>query len=246
MTLVAVASRRASPGATTVAALLAWLWPTDDDRFLIEADPAGGVLAARWNHIAGLSWEPGVLELAASRTDLDKESLAAHGQSLVAGLHLLAARSLPQQVDAALSNLGAAGATALADLPNTPVIADCGRLAAGSPAIAIAKASAMTLVVFRPQLEEVQAVLLGVSELQADGVNVGLVAVGDRPYHPAEVAERAGVEFCVQLPEDPKSADMFFRNGFAWRGLRRSSLARAAQSVADAVAATCVPVEAAR
>lgn len=246
MTLVSVASRRAAPGATTFAALLAWLWPSDRARFLVEADPAGGVLAARWNGIAGLSWEPGMLELAASRNGFEPDVLAAHSQRLVGGLHLIAARSLPQQVDAALSNLGVSGATELASLPSTPVVADCGRLDSSSPALGLARASAITLLVFRPQLEEVQAVLLGVSDLQAEGVNVGLVAVGDRPYHPAEVAERAGVDFCVQLPDDPKASDLFFRNGFAWRGLKRSPLARATQSIAEAVAEVAAPVEVAR
>lgn len=235
MTLVSVASRRGSPGATTFAVLLAASMPVDRTRFLIEADPAGGVLAARWHEVAGLTWEPGLLELASSRSKLDVELLRSHSQRLTPELRILPGRSVPQQVDAALGNLGAEGAHALARLPDTPVVADLGRLSAGSPSLVLARASEITLLVFRPHLEEVQAVLLAVADLQAEGITVGLVAVGDRPYHPADVAERAEVDFFVQLPDDPKSSDLFFRNGFAWRGLKRSPLARATQSIADAV-----------
>lgn len=237
MTLVSVASRRSSPGATTFAALLASAWPLDHTRYLIEADPAGGVLAARWHEIAGLTVEPGLLEMASSRSNIDVELLRSHSQRLTPELRLIPARAVPQQVEAALSNLGAEGAHALSRLPSSPVVADLGRLSASTPSLLLARASAITLLVFRPHLEEVQSVLLAVADLQAEGINVGLVAVGDRPYHPADVAERAEVDFFVQVPDDPKSSDLFFRNGFAWRGLKRSPLARATQSVADAVAA---------
>ena len=47
MTLVALASLKSSPGTTTAALALCQVWPRARRVILIEADPAGGDIAAR-------------------------------------------------------------------------------------------------------------------------------------------------------------------------------------------------------
>jgi MinD-like ATPase involved in chromosome partitioning or flagellar assembly len=60
VTLVALASNRGSPGCTTTALALATAWPPARGApLLVEADPDGGVLAAR----IGLGIKPGLIVL---------------------------------------------------------------------------------------------------------------------------------------------------------------------------------------
>ena len=239
MTLVCVASSRGAPGATTLAALLAWAWPDETPRYLLEAAPAGGVLAARWHEAAGLTWEPGILELSANRQRLSEEVLAAHSQPLTDLVSVAPARPVGPQVEAALANLGARGAEALSGPDCGIVIADLGRLVTATSTLPLARAATATCLVFRPQLEQVQAVLNTVSHLQSEGVEVVLVSVGGRPHSPVDVAERAGVNFVAQIPDDPRSARSFAQQGFAWRGLKRSPLGRAARAVAVQLGEHC-------
>lgn len=239
MTLLAVASTRGAPGATTLACLLAWAWPGSSRRYILEADPSGGVLAARWHENAELTWEPGALELSALRGGIGGSELDACSQYLTDSVSVIPARPLGRQVEAALANLGVSGAQALAGQDARLVVADLGRLITPNSTLPLARTAAITLVVFRPCLEQVQTVLNTASDLHAEGVRVGLVGVGAQPYRAVEVAERAGVEFVAELPDDPRSARAFQRHGFSWRGLKRSPLGRAAKSLANGLAEQC-------
>ena len=62
MTVVALASLKSSPGTTTAALALCQVWPSVRRALLIEADPGGGVIAARM----GDSPDPGLITLAAA------------------------------------------------------------------------------------------------------------------------------------------------------------------------------------
>ncbi len=62
MSLIAVASAKGSPGATTLTLALGLARPPARGCLIVEADPDGGSLAAR----LGLSYEPGLVELAAA------------------------------------------------------------------------------------------------------------------------------------------------------------------------------------
>ena len=62
--IVTVGSVRGSPGVTSWSLLLAAAWPAGPavDRVVLEADPDGGVLGARY----GLGVEPGAVSLIAA------------------------------------------------------------------------------------------------------------------------------------------------------------------------------------
>ena len=62
MSVVAIVGAKHSPGATTLAVALASAAPVDQRALVVEADPAGGDIAAR----AGMSLDPGLLTLAAA------------------------------------------------------------------------------------------------------------------------------------------------------------------------------------
>lgn len=63
MSLVALASAKASPGTTTAALALAALWPAERGVVVVEADPAGGDLVPRF----GLAPTPGLVSMGAQR-----------------------------------------------------------------------------------------------------------------------------------------------------------------------------------
>ena len=104
--MIGLVSAKASPGVTTLAALVALQWPDPTrQRCIVEVDPAGGTLAARWQHL-GLSTEPGLLSLAASRSPLDAAALERHGQLVADNVRVIAAPPSIAQTEAALESLG--------------------------------------------------------------------------------------------------------------------------------------------
>jgi MinD-like ATPase involved in chromosome partitioning or flagellar assembly len=228
----AVAGGKGAPGATTLTTLLAWCWPDRTrPRSIIEADPEGGVLAARWHAAAGITHEPGLLSLAAARDGSTEERLHHHAQAVHDGVELVAGPPGPAQAEACLRALGAPAAGAIADA-DVEAFVDCGRLHPGSPALPWAQAARRTLIVVRPQLDQVIALRAIAERLHGAGVPAVLVCVGDRPFDPAEVAAHAGLPLLGVVPVDPAAAAALTERGPADRGVRRSRLVRAVQRLA--------------
>ena len=232
--IVALASRTASPGVTTLAALVAANWDDPDAvRLIVEADPAGGALAARWSAVHGVTWDPGLLDLSTRRSDLAQPgAVAAVSQPLADDLWLTAAPPAPDQVRAALTRMGDAGAAALAATPGLAAIVDCGRLTSRSPALPLAQRAVVTVMLCRPHLEEIYGLASAVDELRDAGCQPVLVCVGDRPYEPAEVGRALRLPLLGVVPDDPRAARELRLKGLtAGRAYRRSQLARSVQEL---------------
>jgi hypothetical protein len=248
--IIAVASRKASPGVTTLTALLAAYWHEPGaSRLVVEADPSGGTLAARFSTAHRLSWDPGLLALSTSRSRLSGERLPSVAQEIEEGLWVAAAPPAPDQVSAGLARMGDQGAAQLAAAGDIRAFVDCGRLTAGSPAISLARRAALTILLCRPRLDEVHALAPAVTELNDAGCTLGLICVGDRPYTPTEVADTVGIELLGVLPVDDRAAAAFDADGLnAGRVLRRSALAATMAELAGLigarVAATLAPAPA--
>lgn len=242
--IVAVASRKASPGVTTLASLLAGFWREESvTRLILEADPSGGTLAARWQQAHDLSWDPGLVALSVTRGILDTTAVARVTQEIGDGLRIAAAPPSPAQVTSALRAMGDGFAASLAATPDLRCVVDCGRLTMSSPAMPLAQRAAMTILVCRPVLEEIHTLLPGVVELREAGCMLGLVVVGDGPYHPAEIAEKAEIELLGHLPFDARAAQAWSTDGLhAGRGFRRSDLARTMADLTALVADRCAQV----
>ena len=238
--MVSVTSRRASPGATTLVGLLATCWTEDDTtRVVIEADEAGGVMAARWKPAHGMTWQPGLIELA-TLPDPDEAGVVATSQGVSDGLRVVAAPPSPAQVINALNALGDTGAARLAGLGRLRAFVDCGRLTRRSAAIHLARRSVVTVLVCRPDLEEIYGMLAGVVELRDAGCHVGLVIVGDGQWAPDEIAERAQAPLLGVLPHDPKGATGLTVGGLVRsRHLVRSTLGKAGEELAVSMQAYC-------
>ncbi len=239
--LVAVASRKGSPGVTTLAALIGAYWhQPGTTRLLVEADPSGGSLAARWSAAHDLTWDPGLLSLSTSRQTISLDLLPTVAQRLADDLWVAAAPPGPDQVEAGLLRLGDAGAAGLAAAPGLVAVADCGRLRPTMASMVLARRAALTVLVCRPRLDEVHALVPAVAELRAAGCTLGLVCVGDRPYTPDDVAASLGVDLLGTLPEDDRAADALDIDGLAaGRPLRRSRLVAETTDIVSRIQARC-------
>lgn len=242
--IIAVASRKASPGVTSLTAWLADLWSEPGvTRLIVEADPSGGSLAARWSSAHGLTWDPGLLTLSTSRSALAADTLGALTQRLTDGVLVAAAPPAPEQVIGALARWGDRGAAELAAAEGVRAFVDCGRLTAASPALTLARRAALTVLVCRPRLDEVNALVPAVAELTAAGCTLGLVCVGSEPYLPAEIANAAGIPLLGVLPVDIRAAAVFDRDGLdSGRPFRRSALAQTAAELTEYIRSRAVEI----
>lgn len=222
--IFAFGSRKASPGVTTLASVLPAVWPSvERTRLIVEADPAGGALAARWSAAHNLSWDPGLLALSTTRRAVEPAMLDSVAQPLADGLWVAAAPSSPAQITAALTRMGEAGVTALATAPEVMSFVDCGRLTADSPALPLAQAADCTILVCRPRLDEVYALMPAVTELTEADCTLRLVVVDDGPYPAHEVAESLGVELLGTVPHDRRGVAAIDARGVGGKVSRRRS-----------------------
>jgi MinD-like ATPase involved in chromosome partitioning or flagellar assembly len=226
--LLALTSVKHAPGVTTAAVALALAAGPQPISLVVEADPAGGDLAAR----AELTVEPGLGSLAASARHGAPVDLVPHLQPLPAGPYGLLAPLSSRLTGAALEALGDRLTTALGAWDGT-VVVDCGRWQPDGPAAGLLKAADALLVVLRPTVEGVEHVRAHLDELTTAGPSaVAALLVGDRPYTPAEVAAGLGIPVVGALPHDPKAVRGLERRVIGAE-VRRSPLVRAARSALD-------------
>lgn len=174
MALVAVAASKGSPGATTLALTLATVWPRA--AVLAELDPAGTDLAYRLRAADGHPLDPGrgVASLATAPGD----PLLDHVQRVASGLDVLVGAP-PTGLAVAPPWDGLPGA--LTGDAAGDVVADCGRLHPGTPALPVLRAAAAVVLATRPVVDTVAHALTAARGVldQAPGVPVHLVVVAD-------------------------------------------------------------------
>ncbi len=224
MTLVSLFSLKGAPGVTTLACLLGAAWPGARPVVLIEADPAGGDLAARF----GLSARVGWASLASStRRSGGIPSLGPHLQTLPGGLPVLVAargderRSVGTDEGAAVrSGRGATpeGASGL-------TIVDLGRLGAGDVvseswlaisdvSLLVVSGDASSAVHVRDRHDRLAAVC---------EERLGVVVVGGS-YSGQDLEDFTGVRPVADLPFDLAAADVASGGPGSGRRLERSPL----------------------
>jgi MinD-like ATPase involved in chromosome partitioning or flagellar assembly len=238
MPLIALASIKGSPGVTTTCLALATAWPGRERRLLIEADPAGGDLCP-W---LGLPAAPGLTSLAAAaRHDHGRGLAWQHSRELPGGLNLVTAPAGAEQASTCLAALADSHVfAALAAAPQT-VIADCGRLDPGSPALAIAARAQVTLLMVRPRVGDLSHLALRIEALSAAGTRLELLLAPDasragKGYPAEEITATLGIPVRARIPADPRGAANVanLRPG-TLRKARRWPLGRATASLAAAL-----------
>lgn len=226
MTIWAVGSLRGGSGATTLAMGLAAAWPpaTGRSRVVVEADPAGGVLAARFEELRA---DRTIADAAvALRRDLDVERLLGTARSVWGGVPVIPSHPSAEQTTAVLVNAAERLAVGLAGALEVDAIVDVGRLTARSPAVPLARRAAAMLLVSRTRFEDVAGLATRVRELRAAGLEPLLVAVGDVVYDPDDVAREADLPLFAVLPHDARSAGALAGESSGDGRLRRSLLWR--------------------
>lgn len=152
MALLAVASVKGAPGASTTALSLAATWPRR--AMLAELDPDGGDLRYRLRAEDGepLDADRGLVGYAAGV--VDGADALDHVQSLPGGLQVLLGMSSTAEFDAVHGRWASIGAL-LDTLPDIDVVADCGRLHPYTPVEDLLPYAAALLVVTRPTVDAV-------------------------------------------------------------------------------------------
>jgi len=232
MCLLAVAAAKAAPGVTTTAVALAAVWPSGRQALVAECDPAGGDLAARF----GLPVEPGLVTVAAARR-LAAGAIVEHTQPLPGGVRVLVGPAGAEQAAAALGLLPPGLLAGFDALPEVDVLADLGRLDPTSPALRVAGAARLVVLVARPTLAELQHLAHRIIALRGTVGRLGVVLAGAGPYPPGEVAAALGVEVLGTLPADARGAGVLGGVPASAGGVRRSPLVRAARTLADTLTA---------
>jgi hypothetical protein len=262
--VVAVMGAKGAPGATASVLALACGWPRPV--LVVDADPAGGDVAAGW--LGGrVGLDRGLLSFAAATRHAEAATAAdlaphvvtvpdAPGVMVLPGLahagqagglddrlwaRLLIAASSPWPAADPEEAGGGAGPV------RVDVLADCGRISAGTPWSLLAVA-AVVLLATRPTLRGVHHARYALSVVQAaagDVGRMGLLVCGPGVYEPAEIERAVGLPVRVVLPADGPSADALAdgatggngsRGAHVGRGWSRTLLARAARRAAQQLA----------
>jgi len=238
MSLFAICAGKGRPGVTTTAVALNAVWSPPKRVVVAGFDVAGDDLAPRFN----LASTPGVLTLAsAARRGLSDDDVAHNAQIILGGIEVLVGPSLPEQAQA-LSAMWSPLAGALANLAGTDVVADCGRLGAGSAIGMVMLHAAVTLVVVRPTKEGLAHTEAALPALNGSPAEVALVVVGEaRAANQVEVALRLPVAGVVA--DDPRAAAILEGQPGKLSYLRRSLLIRSARALAANLGALGAPDE---
>lgn len=155
MALVALLADKGAPGVTTSAMVLAAVWP--QRVVLAECDVAGGDLPYRLPAAGGrpLAQDRGMLSLASAvRSPLGPEAVWEHTQELDGGLPVLVGPTTPEQARA-MAAAWTPISGMLAGLPETDVIADCGRVLGDTPVLPVLRRASLILMVARVSVEGV-------------------------------------------------------------------------------------------
>jgi hypothetical protein len=232
--LICVGSVRAAPGATTLGVLIGAAWPSTRPVVFVEADPDGGVVAARF----GIGRDPGLASLAAALRSgpASAEVVWDCAQRLPGGLAVVPAHESAEVVSASLGHFASRLASWCSAIEDVDLVIDCGRVRPGSPTEPLVEVADGVLIVARPRTDELYAALPRARALAGSARVAGLVLVGDRPYGRDEVAAQLAVPVLGVVAEDRRGADVLW-NGGRDRALRSSPLARTARVLAGEVAA---------
>ncbi|WP_218577435.1 MinD/ParA family ATP-binding protein [Phytohabitans rumicis] len=219
---------------TTLAVGLAALWPRPG-AVLVEGDPAGGDLWARFGHHPS----PGLAGLAAATVH------PAAGQDLRAHL-----QRLPVGVDAVLAPPGdgaAASVRMLADrgtgilrraAGSSTVVLDLGRLEPGGPNLALAGAADQVLLLARPELAELNQVGARLPWLLPRlAGRLWLVPAGSGRVPTGQITRALGVSVIGAVPHSRWGAPAL-AGQLQVPNWRRLAWGRAVARIAEALAAT--------
>ncbi len=238
MRTVALFSAKGSPGVTTLACCLGAIWPAERRVVLMEADPAGGDLSARFL----LGRDPGVMTLALSArsSNAGTVEIDSHVQQLPGGLEVLVG---PPSSDSALSlDREVAVLSSLIGMStgDVDIIADCGRLSPALPGqMALVERADIAIMVLPPQVGAVahaEHVVTRIDKARSQWQGeqpVQLVVCGRGEVKPEELASVLDMELAGIVPDDSRGAAIACGQPGSTSAFARSPIIRAAATIAE-------------
>lgn len=243
MTIVSFASLKGAPGVTTLSCLVAAAWPPGRRVVVLEADPCGGDLAARFRLSKKRGWSSFT---AAARRLEGVEPLESHLQRLPGGVEVVVGAGIrdPREeasaVHSALSSLELSDPRSRCDL-----IVDLGRLLPGEESAArwLDQSTLVVLLVHRDAASILQARERAAAIRSRSNSRVGIVIVGSGPFGRQEVQEFIGLPVLEEVPHDPNAGQLAGGLPGGRGRLVRSALMRSAQRIADLASDDGTPQE---
>lgn len=244
MAVITLVSAKCSPGVSTTAAVLAYVWPRPV--LLADCDPGGGDLAAgwlgQWLVDGDIGVDRGLLSYATATrhaSTAESDALEPHLQAVPVAPQARLLRGLDGQVQH--TALGAASwqrlAAALREQAlsgRADVLIDAGRFGERTPRPLLAVAD-LTLLALRPLPRHVLAAahVLGELAQRVEPDRLGIAALATTTAGTRDVRKTIGFPVSLELPDDPRTARVFSDGANAGEPpTSRSSLIRAATTAA--------------
>lgn len=227
MTVVGLVSAKHSPGVTTAAVAMALA--AGEGSVAVEADPAGGDVAAR----ARLTADPGLLTMAAAGRHVASR-LSLHTQRLASGAEVVIAPTDPEQASTALAAI--AERLPLATRDQGAGFIDCGRWSPTTTTRTVLAGCDAIVVVADPSVAGVEHVRSRADALLAIGPPLAVLLVGDRPYSADEVEQALALRTIGSLAIDGRGALALYAG--PPRLARKSALCRSARAALDCLVTT--------
>lgn len=232
--IVALGSVRGSPGVTSWTMLLAAAWEQDSvdrGRVVLEADPDGGVLAARY----GVGVDPGAITFAAShRRGLGEWlEVAEHSRDLGSNVMLIPGTESADRAASMWRDAAPTTASAIAANSRFDWFVDCGRFRPESPSLAFTDVAALTILVAGPMIEDLVQLPATLRLLQPRNGTVATLVVGKPAHDLQEIKDFLRSEHVFLAPSSrnlPAETAAIISTSRARRGwLWRSALALVAE-----------------
>ncbi len=246
--IIAVGSDKGSPGATTLATVLGLSWP--GDRVVCEVDPRGADLPFRLMHANGqhMPAQPSIasLALAARPGGAAAPQLAEFAHPTILGVPVIRGEVSTRANGKVAPHLPAIAQLAAA-WPGT-LIADVGSLQPSNPALVIAKAASIVLLVMRATTEGLGHLRARVEELaeytgdpRRERTPVGVVLVADGRGENASVHRTRALLDSIGSPvpvvgvfrQDPASAAALWSGPLSRKLIKSALLKSGGQLVSE-------------
>jgi MinD-like ATPase involved in chromosome partitioning or flagellar assembly len=239
VTIVAVAG----DVCTTTTVAIASAWPAADDVVVVEADPAGGDLAAWFD----VPVAPSLSTVVTRITDASRPELERFVRTAPNGVRLVPAPARAPEANQAVGESARTLVPSLAAMRSPVAIVDTGAVQATPGMHPFVGAAGVTVVVHRQATQSARAAAVRLQRF-ADtldsfasvAANVVVAVVGAVPFSLDEIQAflvgSVGATPVVGLPVDPLTAGVYAgRTGVSPRRLARLPLARASRDLAATV-----------
>ncbi len=245
MTVSCLISVKGAPGVTTLACLIGAMWPEGRRVAVIEADPFGGDLAARFQLSTTWGWSS---FMTASRRSEGGVPLHSHLQSLPGGLEVLVlpggspTRLTAPSVQALLQS------SESAEPAPWDLVVDGGRLVDAGAELSqpgdtnsttgpwLDRADTVIIVTRRDPASILQVRHYASALRSRCGVRLHVALVGRGPHDVGAIEEFTGLRVIAEIPWDPVAAQVVTGEGGSARRLSRSLLVASTRRLAVAVA----------